>query len=540
MVKISSENEIEDLIRARYVLIYVVSAEEGRVEDAIREIGARRNRKVVAWSCTSGLEALDGTERYSDIKDPLRALEFIAKYEDDAVFLMRDFHPYLQDPTVTRRLRDINRDFKRGSSYRRNILLLSGILKVPTEIEKDLAVVDFDLPDREEIAKLVDDLLHSTPPQVAPSMRAQSQRPEDLLEANTKRERVIESALGLTREEAENVFAKSLVRTRDFDLETIMSEKKTIIRKSGILEFYETDKGMGDVGGLEILKDWFKKRARAFTREARDFGLPMPKGLLLLGIPGCGKSLTAKALGQQWQVPLLRLDVGKVFAGLVGQSEENMRKAIKTAEAVAPCILWLDELEKGFAGTQSSGSTDSGTGARVFASFLTWLQDKTSPVFVVATANNVHMLPPELLRKGRFDEIFFVDLPTPEERGKIFGIHINKKNRDPEMFDLDQMIAATQGFSGSEIEQAIISCLYDLFEENKDFHRTDNSGDDPTQAIQWNTERLVASCKEIIPLSYTMKEMIDGMRDWSRSRARVASETSSESVEAEQNRQLEI
>ncbi len=524
-----TSREIEDLIRARYILIYVVSAEEKRVEDALLKVGNNRKRKVLAWSCTEGLEAVDGTESFQDIRDPLRALEFIAKYEDDAIFVLRDFHPYLKDPTVTRRLRDLNRDFKRGSNYKRNIVLLSGILNVPMEIEKDLAVVDFELPDRDDIEHIVDKMMTSL-----------SHLPMDARTDPQKKRRVVEGALGLTAEEAENVFSKSIIRCKDFDLDVIVNEKKTIIRKSGILEFYETHMDMSSVGGLDVLKDWFQKRSRAFEDDARAFGLPMPKGLLLLGIPGCGKSLTAKALGHQWQVPLLRLDVGKVFAGLVGQSEENMRKAIKTAEAVAPCILWLDELEKGFSGSSSSGSTDGGTTARVFASFLTWLQDKESPVFVVATANNVHSLPPELLRKGRFDEIFFVDLPTQEERGTIFKIHIRKKNRDPDMFDLDQIIAATQGFSGSEIEQALISCLYDLFEDGLNFKVAEIESTEYSEAIAFNTERMVTSCKEIIPLSYTMKEMIDGMRDWSRSRARAASTTTTEAVDEAATRQLEI
>ena len=513
MSKISSVQEIEDLIRARYILIYVVSSEELRVEKTLQEIGARRDRKIIAWSCTKGLTALDGTESYQDIREPLRALEFIGKHEDDAIFVLRDFHPYLQDPVVTRRLRDLNHEFKHGTKYRRNIVLLSGILKVPQEIEKDLAVVDFDLPDREEIGAIVDKLLASLP---GLEMEARH-NPE-------ARQRIVESALGLTEEEAENVFSKSLIRTRNFDIDTIVAEKKHIIRKSGVLEFYETAEAMSGVGGLEILKDWFKKRARAFTQEARDFGLPMPKGILLLGVPGCGKSLTAKAIGHQWQVPLLRLDVGRIFGSLVGQSEENLRKAIRTAEAVAPCILWIDELEKGFSGSQSSGQTDGGTTSRVFGTFISWLQEKSSPVFVIATANNVHMLPPELLRKGRFDEIFFVDLPTPEERAKITNIHIKKKKRDADSFELEKVVAATQGFSGSEIEQAIISALYDAYEDGQDI----------------DTERVVNSCQEIIPLSYTMKEMIDSMREWSKSRARAASSTSSEEVELATTRQLEI
>jgi SpoVK/Ycf46/Vps4 family AAA+-type ATPase len=522
-----SAREIEDLIRARYGLIYVVSPEEVRVENAIRKIGTKRKRKVLAWSCTEGFTDLLGKESYSDIQNELKALNFIANYQGDAVFVMRDYHPYLKNPAVTRRLRDLNRDFKEGND-RRTIVLLSGVLNIPAEIEKDIAVVDFELPNSEEIEQIVDSLLTSLP-NLATEVRT---------DPDAKR-RVVEAALGLTKTEAENTFAKSLIQTKDFDIDTIVNEKKGIIRKSGMLEFYETNMDMSGVGGMEIMKDWFQKRAKAFLPDARAFGLPMPKGILLLGIPGCGKSLTAKALGHQWHVPLLRFDIGKVMGSLVGQSEENMRKAINLAEAIAPCILWLDELEKGFGGV-SGGSTDSGTSQRVFATFLTWMQDKTSPVFVLATANNVAALPPELLRKGRFDEIFFVDLPTPEERGKIVRIHVKKKNRDPEMFDVQQVVDATQGFSGSEIEQALISCLYDLFEEGVDFKHAAPESAEFGEAVTYNTERMVASCKEIIPLSYTMKEMIDGMRDWSRSRARRASAITTEEFEAEQVRQLEI
>jgi SpoVK/Ycf46/Vps4 family AAA+-type ATPase len=244
----------------------------------------------------------------------------------------------------------------------------------------------------------------------------------------------------------------------------------------------------------------------------------------MVGVPGCGKSLVAKAVGALWHMPLLRLDVCKVFGSLVGSSEENMRKAIKTAEAVAPSFLWLDELEKGFSGSASSGQTDGGTTARVFGTFITWLQEKTSSVFVVATANDVTALPPELLRKGRFDEIFFVDLPQPAERGTIFDIHIGKKNRDPKSFDRDALVAASQGFAGAEIEQAVVSALYDCYEDNK---------------AELSTDRLVRAVEEIIPLSYTMKERIDGMREWAKSRARRAS-SSDDSGDRGVARKLEI
>ena len=493
----SSRDELEFLVRARYGLIYVVSSEEERVEKAVRRIGKARNRAVMAWSITEGFQSLDGAADFQDIRDPLRALDFIAKYEGNLMCVLRDYHPYLKDPSVVRRLRDLHRVFK-DSNYAQHVVLLSPLLKAPQELEKELAVIDFDLPDREEIDAIVGKVAQSVPPSIALS----------ITDAPEAREAVVEAALGLTAEEAESVFAKSLVKTKDFDIDTILSEKKGIIRKSGILEFYRTEEQFSDVGGLDVLKSWLSKRKAAFYRDARDFGLPAPKGLLLAGVPGCGKSLTAKAIGAVWKMPLLRLDVGKVMGSLVGSSEENMRRAIKTAEAVAPSILWLDELEKGFSGTASSGQTDGGTTSRVFGTFITWLQEKQSSVFVVATANNVHALPPELLRKGRFDEIFFVDLPSQLEREDIFRIHLEKKRRDPSTFDLGALTEASQGFSGSEIEQAVISALYDCYEDGR---------------ADLTTERLLRSASEIIPLSYTMKESIDSMRQWSRSRARNAS-----------------
>ncbi|MCA9517533.1 MAG: AAA family ATPase [Myxococcales bacterium] len=495
--KVSSKLELEYLIRARYALIYVVSAEEERVERAIRKIGEDRDRKVMAWSITQGFQSLDGGSSYSDIKDPLRALDFIQNFEDNVICVLRDYHPFLKDPSIVRKMRDMARILKE-SDYYQHLIMLSPTYSAPLELEKEVAVVDFDLPSRDELEDIVWEVAQSVPDSVELSVRKDAEL----------REAVVESALGLTADEARSVFAKSLVKTRDFDIDTILAEKKGVIRKSGILEFYQTDNRFSDVGGLEILKAWLNKRKAAFSREARDFGLPAPKGILLIGVPGCGKSLTAKAIGAMWHMPLLRLDVGKVFGSLVGSSEENMRKAIKTAEAVAPSILWLDELEKGFSGSSSSGQTDGGTTARVFGTFITWLQEKQSSVFVIATANDVKSLPPELLRKGRFDEIFFVDLPSPKERLDIFKIHVEKRGRDPQAYDYDALVAASQQFSGSEIEQAVVSALYDCYEDDK---------------ADLTTDRLVKSTEEIIPLAYTMKEGIDGMREWSKSRARRAS-----------------
>jgi SpoVK/Ycf46/Vps4 family AAA+-type ATPase len=513
---VPSSQEIEDLIKAAYPLIYVVSPEEERVEDLLRDIGRRRGRRVVLWSITEGFRE-EANTLSRDVRDPVRALENVDGYEDHAIFVMRDFHPYLTDPTIVRRLRDLCKSFAHTSRHKKHLILLSPVFKAPMELEKDMAVVDFDLPEADEIGRILEGILDSVPANARKDIAVQKD-PE-------QRQRVVDASLGLTANEIRCVLSKSLVRKRDFDIATILAEKKHIIRKSGILEFFETDTRWSDVGGLDILKEWLNKRHLAFTDPAREFGLPIPRGILLIGVPGCGKSLTAKAVSGLWQMPLLRLDVGKVFSSLVGSSEENIRRAIRTAEAVAPSILWLDEIEKGFSGTKSSGESDAGTTARVFASFITWLQEKSTPVFVIATANDVSMLPPELLRKGRFDEIFFVDLPGADERADIFRIQIEKVNRrsriqrDPGTFDVDAIVSGSQGYSGAEIEQAVTSALYDAFEQGEDL----------------TTARVLRSLAEQVPLSFTMKEKIDAMREWADGRARRASP----GVEADGERQVE-
>ncbi len=491
---LSIKERIEVLIRARYPLINIISSEEKRVEETLKGIAHGRSKRFFIWSVTKGLESDDGSSA-ADLREPIKALDHILESDVNGLFLLRDFHPFLNDPVVVRKLRDISRELKISM---KNVILLSPILKVPLDIEKDVTIVDFDLPDKATLERIIDEITGSLPNQAA------------LWDGSVQKEKVVEAALGLTAEEAENVFAKSLVQTGQFDISVILSEKEQIIRKSGVLEYYRSHEKMAEIGGLENLKQWLNKRSKAFTKEARDFGLPEPKGILMIGIPGCGKSLTAKAVSSLWQLPLLRLDVGKVFSSLVGSSEENVRKAIQTAESIAPSILWLDELEKGFSGMGSSGMTDGGTSARVFGTFLTWLQEKTSPVFVVATSNNISQLPPELLRKGRFDEIFFIDLPNHQERKEIFRIHLNKRNRNPENYDLEHLSRLCRGYSGSEIEEVVISALYDAFDKGCDIDQ----------------EILNGSVGSMIPLSQTMSEEIKNIRNWADLRARKASEIS--------------
>ena len=339
------------------------------------------------------------------------------------------------------------------------------------------------------------------------------------LDEDTK-EKLCKAALGLTLQEAENAFALSMVNDGKIDasdLPVILSEKMQVIKKTGILEFINTDIKISDVGGLENLKNWLNKRNNSWSEAAKKYCLPAPKGVLITGVPGCGKSLTAKAMSAAWQLPLLKLDFGKIFSGLVGSSEENMRKAIKTAEAVAPSILWVDEIEKSLSGVNSSSNGDSGVSTRIFGTFLTWMQEKTAPVFVIATANNISGLPAELLRKGRFDEIFFVDLPTHRERKEIFRLHLTKRLKDDEVSSkltvddrlLESLADLTEGFVGAEIEQVVISALYEAFFNKRPLEYSD----------------LENTIKNVVPLSVTQKEQILSLREWANIRAVAATKT---------------
>jgi SpoVK/Ycf46/Vps4 family AAA+-type ATPase len=843
----SVDKELETLIRARYPIIYIVSWEEQRVEDALREIARERGKKIFFWTVTQGM-VQNPAHRDNATRDPIAALDAVIDSREQALFVLKDYHAFMADVTVTRRLRDLTAALK--TSYK-TLIILAPVLKLPSELEKDIAVVDYGLPDHDDLDVILE--------RVVQAIKENPQIDANLTEL--ERDQVLKAALGLTANEAENVFAKSLIEKHKFDVDVILSEKEQIIRKSGILEYYPFNEGIDDVGGLDLLKQWMEKRTIAFTEKARDFGLPAPRGVLLLGVQGCGKcfekdtpvlmydgtvkavqdirtgeqvmgpdsqprrvlsttqgrdemfrvmptkgipytvnadhiltlrlsgsrrtykqadanniinitvreylkqnacfkqralgyrtgvdfpgvpvpldpyflglwlgdgsektpavttadaeivhhitavadqhglkvrrhdklnatnrastyfitagnqgrpanpllvslrelgvlgnkhipslykinsrevrlrllaglidtdgcmagndfeiiqkrerlandivfvarslglaayvhscqksckvngvqitgtyyrihvsgdtdmipvrlhrkqaqprqqrknvlntgirvesvgegdyygfavdgdhrfllsdftvvhnSLSAKAIGALWRLPLLRLDVGRIFGGIVGQSEENMRKAIRVAESVSPAILWIDELEKGFSGTQSSGSSDGGTTSRVFGTFLTWMQDKKAATFVVATSNDVTSLPPELLRKGRFDEIFFIDLPAKEERKEIFRIHLKKRKRDPDDFDIDRLAAVTPGFSGAEIAAAVEDALYNAFDDDRPL----------------TTDSIIGAAAHTVPLSMTMRERIDDLREWAANRARDASSAHAESMQ---------
>ncbi|MFG1775950.1 AAA family ATPase [Micromonospora sp. NPDC049048] len=500
---------LSQMLKARFPVLYVESSEEQRVIAEVCAVAQDANlvrtpRAVWTWSLTTGLVQPDGVAR-KGTTDPDDALAAALRVEHPSVLIFKDLHPAHGsgdrpgNPGVVRRLRDVVAAFKSGP-VPRTLVLVSPVLHIPVELEKDVTIVDFPLPTEPEIRRVLDGMI------AANSAGGRIRIALDDL----GRERLAKAALGLTLHEAENAFARAMVNDGVLDggdLAVVHEEKRQTVRKSGLLEFVDAAVDLADVGGLENLKRWLAKRNGSWLAEAAAYGLPAPRGVLITGVPGCGKSLTAKAIASAWNLPLLRLDVGRVFAGLVGSSEQNMRTAIRTAEATAPCVLWVDEIEKGFVG----GTGDSGTSARVFGSFLTWMQEKARPVFVIATANDFERLPPEPLRKGRFDEIFFVDLPTRAERASIWRVHLARRLRNPAAAGaltcdddlLGELAGLSEGYSGAEIEQAVVGGLFDAFAERRPLRRDD----------------LVRALVSMVPLSVTQAERIDAVRSWADARA---------------------
>lgn len=496
------KEELNILVQAQYPLIYLVTSEEERVEQAIAKIAQTKTqpRRVFVWTVTHGIVEYGQPKQTTqhNTVSPEAALEWVIRQREAGIYIFKDLHPFVDAPATNRWLRDAIASFKGTEKL---IIIMSPIQQVPIELEKDVVVLDYPMPDLTELNQVLSNQLE------------QSKTRRTTTEV---REKLLKAALGLTRDEAEKVYRKAYVKagklTED-EVEIVLSEKKQLIRRNGILEYIEEDETLDSVGGLEELKKWLKQRSNAFTERAREYGLPQPKGMLILGVPGCGKSLIAKTTSRLWGLPLLRLDMGRVYDGsMVGRSEANLRNALKTAESISPVILFIDELDKAFAGGTGSADSDGGTSSRIFGSFLTWMQEKTSPVFVMATANRVERLPGEFLRKGRFDEIFFVDLPTSDERQDIFNIHLSKRRSEIDRFDLDQLAKVSDGFSGAEIEQALIAAMYEAFAQEREFTQLD----------------IIAAIKSTLPLSRTMTEQVTALRDWARQRARPASSSIAE------------
>ncbi|UBF24788.1 AAA family ATPase [Kovacikia minuta CCNUW1] len=493
----SFSDEFELLLRARYSLIYIPTREEERVEAAIAHSAKQQgNRAIYIWDFVDGYQGNPNDEGFGK-RNPLQALEFVEKLPATAaaVFILRDFHRFLDDISISRKLRNLARLLK---AQPKNIVIISPQISISEELTEVLTVLDFPLPAAPEIKTEVERLL------AALGQSLESRALDDL----------VRSCQGLSIERIRRVLARAIAthsELRPEDVDLILEEKRQTIRQTQILDFYPTTASISDIGGLDNLKDWLLRRGGAFTERARQYGLPHPRGLLLVGIQGTGKSLTAKAIAHHWHLPLLRLDVGRLFAGLVGESESRTRQMIQLAEALAPCILWIDEIDKAFSGVDGRG--DSGTTNRVFGTFITWLAEKTTPVFVVATANNIQSLPPEMLRKGRFDEIFFVGLPSQEERKAIFSVHLSRlRPHNLNHYDLDRLAYETPDFSGAEIEQTLVEAMHIGFSQNRDF----------------TTDDILESASQIIPLARTAQEQIQFLQEWAAAgKARLASKHSS-------------
>lgn len=476
------EDELDVAIRSRFTLIVVVTPEEQRALDLVERVAGEGNRPCWSWDIADGFTALAGANGLPNAADPVTALEIINKAGDNGVYVLKDFHDFWREVRIKRQLRNTAEALRYS---KKSLVITTPVSAVPDELRDIAVVIELPPPGAAELGAILDDLCASIP-----NLRNQL-TPDG-------REKIVSAALGLSASQAQRSFAKAVVRDGvldDDDVAAVAREKQEIIRESEALEFFTPERAAHDIGGLQILKQWLRLRERSFGKEAREYGLPSPRGIALVGIPGTGKSLTAKFVAALWSMPLLRLDLGAVFGSLVGESEARIRRALRLAEAVSPCVLWIDEMEKGL----SQGALDGGTSARVFGTILTWMQEKTASCFVIATINDVSNLPPELLRKGRFDEIFFLDLPTSEERMEIFRVHLERRGRAPAAFDLEHLAAISEGFVGAELEQAIIDAMYDAFdEERREFTSFD----------------IARALIRTIPLSQAQREKVIVLRQW--------------------------
>ena len=512
-------NELSYLIRARYSIINVNTFEEERALEYIAKVVRPLDKRIITWTLTKGFElegkALDN--KSIDLSTALTMAVDLAK--EPTIFVWIDIHPFFKSQSsmvYIRKFKELSQQVRKGSPS--NSIILSPNLEIPTELQKDITLLDFPLPDFNDTRTIIDNFTNYYLGKQSLTIEKSKKVMDDLARA----------AVGLSQAEIENSLAKSLVKNRGIsgrEVNLILEEKKQIIRKSGILEYIPTENfNLDDIGGLQNLKRWLQKRKLSYTMEAREYGIEWPNGVLLTGVSGCGKSLCAKSIASSWKMPLLRLDIGKVFSGLVGSSEANMRTVLSICETVSPSILWIDEIEKALSGI-GNGSSDGGTAIRIFGTLLTWMQEKTSPVFVFATANNIDGIPPELLRKGRFDEIFFVDLPNNEERAEIFKIHIEKLGRNINNFDIEKLVEYSGEkfwgdgvkLTGAEIESVIREGLLESFCDKIDNQNT-------TKDL--STEDIVTSITRSVPLAQIRKNEIKALRNWASENAVRASKIS--------------
>ncbi len=497
--------DVAALLRARNSLLWIVTREEARVERFLAEAAQSAQYEPQFWDCATGLSDLAGQPIDQNLTDPASVLTRVRDTRKRQLFVLRDLPTWLRDPSVLRSLRSLARALPASPrDEARAMIILTPSSEIPPELAGHAIVVEWPMPDRAEVAAILDAVVKALP--------------EDLQKTaaqNGTRDAAIDAAVGLTAEEAQSCYARSLVQSRKIDPATVSQEKKRVIAREKVLEWYDPiPGGLDAVGGLEGLKAWLTSRRAAFSARARAYGLPAPKGCLLVGVPGCGKSLTAKAIATAWGMPLLRLDLGGLKSKWVGESEGNIRKALRVAEAVSPCVVWLDEIEKALGGA-TQGSADGGVSSDALGTILSWMQERQGSVFVVATANDVSALPPELLRKGRFDELFFVDLPTAAERQAILVTALKAHGRDPASIALDRVAEMTDSFTGAEIAALVPDALYAAFAASE-------------RAI--NTADLCEAARNTVPMAKTASEKVDRLRAWAKGRARPASAVGIESA----------
>ena len=483
------------LIKGRYPILYISSLEEDRVEYTIRKtIKANSNKAIHTWDFVEGYKTNLNNPRFA-AKNPLQALELIEKLTSTtpAVFILKDFNKFLSDISISRKLRNLVGILK---TQPKSLIILATEIDIPKELTDLITILEFTLPNSVEIKNELTRLFLSLEKTIEP----------EFLEILTR------ACQGLSIEKIRRALSKSLAKHGSINKETInliLIEKRQIISQTQILEFQDTTTQFNDIGGLENLKKWLDNRKESFSEKAKLYGLPSPRGLLLTGIQGTGKSLTAKAIANEWNLPLLRLDIGRLFGGVVGESENRVRQMIQLSEALAPCVLWIDEIDKAFSDQAKNG--DSGTTNRVLGTFVSWLSEKKAQVFIIATANNFAVLPLEIIRKGRFDEIFFVGLPTLSERKQIFKVFLLRlRPSQSSTFDLDLLSQNSEGFSGAEIEQAIIEGMHIAFNQKREF----------------TNEDILIGLNQIIPLSQIDPERIKQIQSWALSgRIRLASQS---------------
>ncbi len=490
----TNQERLEALVRAGHPCIWIVTHEEPYALDLVKATALQSGRNLLVWSATRGIAAgpLEDARPMDKTEHPAAALyHFAHQAKGPAIFATLDLVDHLGEPRTLRALRDA---IRKASDNGNCLVMLDHRDDLPEAVQIEATRLELALPDEKQLERIIRDTLK----------RQHRLKPVQVDLNRSDLQTIIRNLSGLNRTQAEQIILDCVSEDRTFnagDINSVLARKRQRLHRDGLLEYVESPLDLSAIGGLRTLKKWLLNRRNSLSDEARRFGIPPPRGILLLGVQGAGKSLCAKATAAAWQRPLLRLDPGVLYDRYIGESEGRLRSALRQAESMAPNILWIDEIEKGFA-SAASRSVDGGLSQRMFATFLTWLQEHVAPVFTLATANDVQALPPELLRKGRFDEIFFVDLPGEEVRREIFAIHLRQRGRDPAHFDLESMAAASDGFSGAEIETAIISALHGAFAE----------------ARELDTQRVLDAVSESPPLSVTMAEQVHALREWARGR----------------------